>query len=74
MKPVTVIVRIIMTETTVQEIVAPSKKRQVAAVVTATTVGIALSIGTNVLIGKLTTKISEKIAPTEIKPTTEEDY
>lgn len=55
----------------VQPVQKPSKSREVTATVIATGVGIVLSIGANVLIGKLTMKVKDQIAPPE--STTEEE-
>lgn len=54
-----------MPESSVEVVKPNSMKREVAATVIATGVGIALSIGANVLIGKLTVKVHNQIAPSE---------
>lgn len=55
-----------MIETTTEtaEIVKHSAKRQTAAVVASTTAAVVLGIAANVIIGKVSARIQNKIAPT----------
>jgi hypothetical protein len=42
----------------------PSRKREVTAVVIATTVGIVLTVGASIFINKIQARVKESIAPT----------
>lgn len=55
----------------VQNVTKPSTKRELTATVASTAVGVLLSIGTSILVSKVTKRVHDKIAPEVVSSTDE---